>query len=204
MYASPRVSKGALPLVLVVYMLRLRRGGWPQSYQRDRQLAASLHPSLIQRYAITSLSPLAKFTDAHHLHRHLSDQMSSGTTPLNNVVILLPGWAAKPSDPENTWDSVREYLNAERVSFFVPHLYHRFGSIDERGESAIGEISETFSGCGVHFIGHSLVRRLWSLATIPAHSLTRTTHKGGTGGSFHRFPQRPSVHCVHGHHTRKD
>ncbi|TEB21489.1 alpha/beta-hydrolase [Coprinellus micaceus] len=82
--------------------------------------------------------------------------MSSGSSPLNNVIILLPGWAAKPSDPENTWDSVLEYLDAERTAFFVPHLYHRFGSIDERAESAIDEISEIFYGLEVHLIGHSL------------------------------------------------
>lgn len=102
--------------------------------------------------------------------------MSSGSTPLNDVVILLPGWAAKLSEPENTWDSVHEYLEAEGASFFVPHLYHRFGSIDERAESAIGEISANFSGLEVHLIGHSLVRRLRLLVKVSVHSLTRTAY----------------------------
>jgi hypothetical protein len=101
--------------------------------------------------------------------------MSSGSLPLKNVVILLPGWAAKPSDPENTWDSVHEYLDAERTAFFIPYLYHRFGSIDERAESAIGEISEIFSGLEVHLIGHSLVRRFRLLVMIPV-SLTQTMY----------------------------
>ena len=81
-----------------------------------------------------------------------------GHDTLDHPIVLLRGWAANASDPEhNTWKAVEEHLTQKGIPFIVPY-YHRFASIEERANFAIGFIGRAYPSKQVHLIGHSLVR----------------------------------------------
>jgi broad specificity phosphatase PhoE len=78
---------------------------------------------------------------------------------LDCPVILLRGWGTKTYDPtHHTWNGIEAYLKGAGIPPMVAQ-YHRFGSIEERAQSVIDQISQRYPGWRVHLLGHSMVGR---------------------------------------------
>ncbi|TEB27893.1 alpha/beta-hydrolase [Coprinellus micaceus] len=116
---------------------------------------------------------------------HRPSKQETRKQPVKEPFILLRGWAANLSDPDDhVWGNDEAYLSSKGIDFFVPH-YHRFGSIDERMRSAITQIGEKYHGVRVHLVGHSL-GGLVARAIAARRDLTFTVLTVTTFGSPHR------------------